>query len=738
LLLPHERIQAGARTHAGRPRVLAVAPQKGHCEHTSSSQREFRVPLIGALPVTSTSRFRGLAAGTAVAAFSAACLVAMPVLAAAQGGQPVSSNTIDLSSFSASGSYLAARHAGQQRDALAAATYYRAALRRDPKNAELLDRAFVSLLVGGDIGEAVKFAERAAQTNKSDRVARLVLGVNDLKIGHFATARRNLGQSVHGPITDLTATLLSAWSLAGAGDTKGAVAAIDRLTGPDWYGIFKDLHAGLILDYAGQKQEAGKRFERAYKQDSSALRVVEAYGGWLSRNRSAKEALDVYAAFDKVLSRHPLVVEAMTRLKGAAEGAAPAADMKTPELKLAPGVVLMRGKSGPEVVALQTRLGLTADGRFGPLTFGAVRDFQTRGGLAADGIVGVKTLAKLNESEAPAQTATPAKEDGAIPMMVSSVQAGAAEALYGLGASLGRRGGEDLGLVYLQLALHLSPKHELALLSLSDLYEAMKKPDMAIKIYERIPQGSVLYRNAAIQWAANLDALEKGAEAQKRLEDILKTEPNDLEATLALGNLQRGHKKFAECADTYSKAIDLIGKPEKANWTVFYFRGICFERAKQWTRAEADLKKALELFPDQAHVLNYLGYSWIDQGVNLDEGMAMIKKAVAQRPDDGYIVDSLGWAYYRIGNYEEATRELERAIGLKPEDPTINDHLGDAYWRVGRRLEATFQWNHARDLKPDPDELPKILEKLRSGLPDETTSQANSTEKPAAKPGNGG
>ena len=113
-------------------------------------------------------------------------------------------------------------------------------------------------------------------------------------------------------------------------------------------------------------------------------------------------------------------------------------------------------------------------------------------------------------------------------------------------------------------------------------------------------------------------------------------------------------------------------------------------------------------------MLNYLGYSWIDQGINLDEGMHMIRRAVEQRPDDGYIVDSLGWAYFRIGNYDEAVKQLERAVELKPEDPTINDHLGDAYWRVGRTLEAHFQWAHARDLKPEPDELPKIEEKLKN------------------------
>jgi tetratricopeptide (TPR) repeat protein len=128
-------------------------------------------------------------------------------------------------------------------------------------------------------------------------------------------------------------------------------------------------------------------------------------------------------------------------------------------------------------------------------------------------------------------------------------------------------------------------------------------------------------------------------------------------------------------------------------------------------------------------VLNYLGYSWIDQGINLDEGMAMIKRAVDQHPDDGYIVDSLGWAYFRIGNFDDAVKNLERAIDLKPEDPTINDHLGDAYWRVGRTLEAKFQWVHARDLKPEPEELPKIEAKIENGLPDDTSSAASADKK---------
>src|SRR6185295_8423327 len=175
-----------------------------------------------------------------------------------------------------------------------------------------------------------------------------------------------------------------------------------------------------------------------------------------------------------------------------------------------------------------------------------------------------------------------------------------------------------------------------------------------LAVYQRVPAESALKRNSDIQQATNLDALDRTDEAKKLLEKLIAGRPNDLEAVTALGNIQRARKQFADCGETYTKAANLVKNPQKANWVLFYFRGICFERSKQWAAAEADFKKSLELFPDQPHVLNYLGYSWIDQGINLDDGMRMIRRAVEQRPDDGYIVDSLGWAYYRTSNYDEA------------------------------------------------------------------------------------
>jgi tetratricopeptide (TPR) repeat protein len=535
------------------------------------------------------------------------------------------------------GNYLAARHASVERDAGAAASFYRSALREDPKNTELLDRAFISTLADGDIEEAVKLGEKVLQVDKSNRIARLVIGVRALKTKNYAAAQQNINQSVRGPITDLVAALLSGWAQVGAGDVKAAAASVDKLAGPEWYPIFKDLHVGLMYDLVNKPKEAGQRLERAYKLDDSALRVVDAYGRWLSRNDTGDAAAAVYEAFDKKLARHPLVVEGIREAKA--------------------------GKK--------------------------------------------------------------------MPPLIHSAQAGAAEALYGIGASLTRRGAEDLALVYLQLALYLEPTHALALLSLGDLYETVKRPQLAIKAYERVPANSLLKRNAQIQLATNLDTVERSEEGIKILKALTEENPKDIESIMALGNIERGKKKFAECGDTYTLGIDALPAINDQSWVFFYFRGICYERSKQWPKSEADLKKALELKPEQPHVLNYLGYSWVDQGINLDEGMKMIRRAVEQRPDDGYIVDSLGWAYYRIGNYEEATKHLERAIDLRPEDPTINDHLGDAYWKVGRKLEAKFQWAHARDLKPEPEELPKIEAKIKDGLPEdkEPTAAANDVKK---------
>jgi Flp pilus assembly protein TadD len=301
-------------------------------------------------------------------------------------------------------------------------------------------------------------------------------------------------------------------------------------------------------------------------------------------------------------------------------------------------------------------------------------------------------------------------------LLVATPIEGLSEAFYGLGEALAAEGGIAVGAVYLQFALYLTPSSPFALAALANTYEATKRYQDAIDAYDRIPRGNLLQSSIDIRKALNLDQLERVDEAQSLLEDLAREDPQDIRVFDALGSIMRGHKRFGEAVAYYTRAIALIAKPEQKDWTYYYSRGTSYERIKSWPQAEADLQKALQLSPDQPLVLNYLGYSWIDQNRNLKQGLALIEKAVRQKPDDGYIVDSLGWAHYRMGNFKEATKNLERAVELRPEDPVLNDHLGDAYWRVGREREARFQWDQALTLKPEPEDAEKIKKKLQRGL----------------------
>jgi tetratricopeptide (TPR) repeat protein len=307
-------------------------------------------------------------------------------------------------------------------------------------------------------------------------------------------------------------------------------------------------------------------------------------------------------------------------------------------------------------------------------------------------------------------------------LLIKTPIGGMTEAFYGLGEALTGEGGVGVGAVYLQFALYLKPDSVFALAALANAYETTKRYDDAIAAYDRIPRGTPLQMSIDIRKALNLTQLERVDEAQKLLDELARDNPKEVQPLDALGNIMRGSKRFPEAVDYYTRAIALIDKPEAKHWTYYYSRGTSYERVKKWPQAEVDLQKALQLSPDQAMVLNYLGYSWIDQNRNLKQGLALIEKAVRQKPDDGYIVDSLGWAHYRMGNFKEAVKHLERAVELRPEDPVLNDHLGDAYWRVHREREARFQWDQALTLKPEPEDADKIRKKLQKGLP--VTAQA--------------
>jgi tetratricopeptide (TPR) repeat protein len=307
--------------------------------------------------------------------------------------------------------------------------------------------------------------------------------------------------------------------------------------------------------------------------------------------------------------------------------------------------------------------------------------------------------------------------DGSLPEpIVTDAAEGAAEALYDISRYLMRGPNQIIGLSYSRLATVLAPDLVDAHLLIAETLQRQDQHTLAISAFEAVSEDAPEWTDARIGRATALDAAGKVDEAVATLNALVTRFPASIDSHTALGDLLRRNERFADAALAYDGAVALIEEPERRHWPLFYQRGISHERSDQWTRAEQDFRTALELEPDQPLVLNYLGYSWVDMGLNLTEAQAMIEKAVEQRPDDGYIVDSLGWVLYRLGDFEGAVEQLGRAVELRPVDPVINDHYGDALWMVGRQIEAEFQWHRAMSFEPDEKDASRIKRKLAVGL----------------------
>ncbi len=519
------------------------------------------------------------------------------------------------------GAYLAGRGADAQRDFLEAIPYYANAFSNDPANATIGERLVTLSLASGKLSDAFSYSQKLIAVDSSNPIALIALAAQAIDQGKFADVEKIVAPVTTTALGKLTGGLLNAWAYFGQGQVDKAIQTVDALTGPSWYGVFKDYNRALILDSANRTAEAATSITKAYQADPTAMKVVLAYGRIAARNGDKEKAVK---ALNDYLANAPIV---------------------------------------PPVRALLQAV-------------------------------------QFSQQKPPAQ--------------VTAARQGAAEVMYALGVAIGTDQGPELPGLYLRLALLLDPMADVTTLSLADVFQATGRCEDAIKVYDLVPAASQIRRNADLQTSNCLVVLDRPEEAATYAKRVADANPKDLEAIIQLGNVYRANDKYAEAAQAYTKGIE--GSPASVDWRILYYRGVSYTMADQWPQAEADFQKALTLNPGQPQVLNYLGYSWVDKGIHLDQALSMIKMAADQRPNDGYIVDSLGWAYYRIGRYPEAVTALERAVKLAPQESTLNDHLGDAYWMVGRKREATFQWAHARDFDPEPKELPNILAKLDRGL----------------------
>lgn len=291
---------------------------------------------------------------------------------------------------------------------------------------------------------------------------------------------------------------------------------------------------------------------------------------------------------------------------------------------------------------------------------------------------------------------------------------------YRLASEFTRSKSPQAATIYLRVASYLTPEVADIYFMLGNLMDDMGNAEAAAKVYQAVPVTSGL-RLAANERRINaLRRAGRVAEAEDALRTALRDNPRQPIYMTSLADILRERGDFPEAILHYTRAIELYKAAGRVDWFSYFARGVSYEQSKDWPKAEADFLAALEISPSEPSVLNYLGYSWIDRGMRVEEAKGLIEKAVEQRPEDGFIVDSLGWVNYLTGDYEEAVRLLEKAVRIEPDDVTINHHLGDAYWRVGRFIEARFQWQHAIDSEPEPEELAQLMDKLDMGLREES------------------
>lgn len=344
---------------------------------------------------------------------------------------------------------------------------------------------------------------------------------------------------------------------------------------------------------------------------------------------------------------------------------------------------------------------------------------------------GAKSYPLLDETFFTAGAAQPSKK---VPKSIASPRAGLAEAFFDISGSLADKGSPEISLFFIRFGTVLDPSLSLARVLLGEIYEKQERYDQALKLYAEEKENSETYYASQVRMGIIYAQQGDLDRAEKQLRMLAAKRPDLAFPWIELGDVFLSNQKYPQAIEAFSEAINRIAVPDRSHWALFYSRGVAYERNKQWDLAEQDLLQALILSPNQPLTLNYLGYSWVERGENVQKAKEMLERAALLAPREGFVVDSLGWTYYLLKEYEKAVVILENAVLLDPGSAVINDHLGDAYWRVGRYREARFQWSKALDLKDDfhDDGRRRVEMKLEKGLDvvgDKVSVPAQATKK---------
>ena len=531
------------------------------------------------------------------------------------------------------GDYLAGSYAQHIDDRESQQKYFTRAFLSQPKDIRIGRRAIVSALETGDMASAVKLSGRVLKADKSEPMARAVLGVDAFRLGRKKRALKYFS----GRSNDVTMTILmklvQGWVEVEDKDYEAARESFANLEGGLYFDHYAELQLAKLDGLQGETDAALERLDAVSEAGISGVEALLTRARILSAADRSDEAI---AALEEILIDN--------------EG-----------LSIGPvGQYLARLKVGESLP---------------------------------------KSSAKLEAARALTEPA------------------------FGFFAANRSTDGAEL---FLRFANWIEPEHTKSSLWLASLLEDRDEAgrDDAYALYKKIDDQNPHYVSAQLNIANIYFNREDDDKAIQTLE-ALNTREQSVLTRESLGRARFFRENYEEALPFYKELVDSLTDEEiTANVESLRFRGIIYERLKRWPEAEADFKRVLRLVPDDVDTLNYLGYTWVDRGENLTEAFDMIREAVKQQPQSGAIVDSLGWAHYKLGEYDKARENLEKAVALSPSSATIIDHLGDVYWKLGRKREAGFQWKRALEFDPTDEERATIGIKLDKGLDAVPTTQA--------------